>query len=400
MKNLFFILLIFTHCLFSCSNEEDPSTPPEPTILEGTLIDAEVEGVYYQSGSVSGTTDSAGTFQYEEGNNVSFRVGGIQLGETAGQAQISPIELSGTPNASISTPEVRNIASFLQSLDEDGKPENGITISSSVSEFLSGESLDFESGNFHNSLKSLLERLNEKGNSLQYVTANQAAKHLAGTLGKESEYRFLPTVLQGREWEDGTYRKYNTTGEDGKIIFNIYNKTDSVQYLFSEGAGYVMDMEYKNDTLFGYGNYYRDVTDPTTAHFEYSHRISSPGVVFDYNDTTFLGYYNYQKVDGEAGVLEGTYQSFLFFERKRTGEDPFRVDVLNNIVVIEENSEEDFKFTLSSPDGEPEVIFVNKADVDAEQLMLVQLNGLDYLFVEFYANIGLFPGLFSVKPKE
>jgi hypothetical protein len=96
------------------------------TVDNGQLIDAPVQGVRYESGSVSGVTGDLGEFQYETGGTVRFFIGDIALGEAVrGKAVITPIDL--VPNGTIDTPAVVNIARLLQSLDS--RPgDNRITI--------------------------------------------------------------------------------------------------------------------------------------------------------------------------------------------------------------------------------------------------------------------------------
>ncbi len=86
----------------------------------GVFIDAEVEGLTYQSGSSAPqTTDANGTFTYTVGQPLTFSVGGVELGTLAdGAARCTPDDFV-VP---------LNIARFLQTLDADGDPTNGIDL--------------------------------------------------------------------------------------------------------------------------------------------------------------------------------------------------------------------------------------------------------------------------------
>src|SRR5690606_38028911 len=79
-----------------------------------------------------GKTDDDGRFSYEEGESVSFSVGGIELGSAAGRAVITPADL--IPDAGAGDAAVLNIARLLQSLDADGNLLNGIQISAAMDE--------------------------------------------------------------------------------------------------------------------------------------------------------------------------------------------------------------------------------------------------------------------------
>jgi hypothetical protein len=135
-------VLTGSQCVFVASSGNDNSCKPttdkpcdsqnntDPivvvTVDNGQLIDAPVQGVRYESGSVSGVTGDLGEFQYETGGTVRFFIGDIALGEAVrGKAVITPLDL--VPNGTIDTPAVVNIARLLQSLDS--RPgDNRITI--------------------------------------------------------------------------------------------------------------------------------------------------------------------------------------------------------------------------------------------------------------------------------
>ena len=113
-----------------------------PDIAEGRFFDSPVEGLGYSSGSISGVTDASGTFQYEVGQSVSFFIGGIQLGTITPADIITPIELvSGATDEN--HPIVINILRFLQTLDQDGNPDNGIMISDVVTGLAADAGVDF-----------------------------------------------------------------------------------------------------------------------------------------------------------------------------------------------------------------------------------------------------------------
>jgi hypothetical protein len=85
---------------------------------DGTLVDAPVEGVRYESGTLSGITGSRGEFRYEVGNTIRFFIGDIALGSpVTGQAVITPLDL--VAGGTVDTPAVINIARLLQSLDSE-----------------------------------------------------------------------------------------------------------------------------------------------------------------------------------------------------------------------------------------------------------------------------------------
>ncbi|MGD8630089.1 MAG: hypothetical protein PVH38_06295 [Gammaproteobacteria bacterium] len=127
-------LLGGSQCAFFASSGGGSSDPDDENrdaglviiVGDGTLVDAPVAGVRYESGPLAGITGSHGEFQYEVGNSVRFFIGDIALGRAvAGKAVITPLDL--VEHGTIDTPAVVNIARLLQSLDAD--PDDGnITI--------------------------------------------------------------------------------------------------------------------------------------------------------------------------------------------------------------------------------------------------------------------------------
>ncbi len=73
---------------------------------------------------------------------VTFSIGGITLGSAVGQPQLTPIDL--VPGAIDATDQqVTNILRFVQSLDADSDPSNGISIPAAVLANAAGQTLDF-----------------------------------------------------------------------------------------------------------------------------------------------------------------------------------------------------------------------------------------------------------------
>jgi hypothetical protein len=97
-------------------DDEETGNATVVVVANGVLVDAPVEGVRYESGTLAGITGSSGEFRYEVGNTVRFSIGDIALGRpVAGKAVITPLDL--VENGTSDTPAVINIARLLQSLD-------------------------------------------------------------------------------------------------------------------------------------------------------------------------------------------------------------------------------------------------------------------------------------------
>ncbi|MEQ8905359.1 hypothetical protein [Ekhidna sp.] len=404
MKNFRFLLSILTivslTSLWTGCMSDDPIEEVEKNYLTGTFIDSPVQGLTYVTSDTTGKTDANGTFVYEENEiAIEFKLGGLSLGIVSINETITPLEFGGS-NATIYTPIVNNIASLLQSVDSDGDASNGITIDELVSEQFNSNTLSLTSENFASDLINLINSINvELGIDLNFVHPNDAAEHLASSLNLDGQVEFRPVVKVGRRWEDGIYYAYNTVGfddPDSEYIFNVMG--DSVVYNFGNGTAYLMNMVYEGDTLFGFGNLYFYVgTDSMGTSYEYAHRNSSPGYVVDHKDTTFISYYNYLKVSGDENLIEGVYESFLVFNRKRFDQDPFKIEVISNRLEISSLDDDD-SLTFTTYNRLADTTFLTKIHrniIEDEKMFLVQMEGSSFLFAE--RNSGFYPGLIARK---
>lgn len=120
---------LFAGGVVACGGGSDSSSnsdTPSPTVLTGTFIDSAVGNIGYRTATRSGTTNSAGEFQYLEGETVVFFIGDLELPPIEAKVIVTPLEIAQTDD--INNRIVINLARLLQSLDEDGDPSNGITI--------------------------------------------------------------------------------------------------------------------------------------------------------------------------------------------------------------------------------------------------------------------------------
>lgn len=155
--------------------------------LSGVFIDSPVQGLRWESGDLSGTTDAAGTFQYTSGATIQFYVGDILLGEATGDSVIIPLNLVvGAQDISDNT--VTNIVRFLITIDNDNNPANGIDITATVADLTNGESVDFSlsTEDFAGSgdlqvLVSTLTAATEAG-ACSLTTASDAQTHIENSI--------------------------------------------------------------------------------------------------------------------------------------------------------------------------------------------------------------------------
>ena len=158
------------------------TTPNTPTTAKvGVLLDSVVAGVSFETSSgLTGLTNSSGEFSYQTGDTVSFRLGDVELGSVAASPVLTPVELVGA--VSTADRRVINLSRFLQSLDDDADPTNGLSVTKSGRSQLAGRSLNFNLPVSTFEIAASVAVQAASGRSL--VDASTAINHLHGTLGE------------------------------------------------------------------------------------------------------------------------------------------------------------------------------------------------------------------------
>lgn len=130
--------LILTLTLSACgggdSEDDDFTGAPDPVEEStGTLLDSPVSNIEYTTGtgSRSGTTNGDGEFIYVRGDRLFFSIGDLDFPSVPAADIITPLDMADTSNPRVD--QVVNIIRLLQTLDQDGNPDNGIRISETAS---------------------------------------------------------------------------------------------------------------------------------------------------------------------------------------------------------------------------------------------------------------------------
>jgi len=140
------------------------------SVQTGSFLDAAVEGLRYETPSFSGVTNSSGDFKYVEGEKVKFYIGDYFIGEVKAGAVVSPYNLYPKDEDAALV-----LAQFLQSIDADSNPTNGISLVNQEQFSSMDSSISFSNGNFETELN------NKLGLSLT-VTKEEAKQHLDKTM--------------------------------------------------------------------------------------------------------------------------------------------------------------------------------------------------------------------------
>ena len=120
---------------------------------ESTGVFHQTEGLTYRTSARSGTTTARGEFTYRAGDTITFAVGDVMLGSVTMSSKTAAVRLTPAHLVAAVVGDVRkirnarvtNIARFVQSLDDDGNIENGITIGRRTVDAVSRrKSIDFD----------------------------------------------------------------------------------------------------------------------------------------------------------------------------------------------------------------------------------------------------------------
>jgi hypothetical protein len=187
--------------LTACGGGGGDSTTATETVSTGAFIDSAVEGLQYETATRSGTTNSLGEYDYLAGETVTFSIGGIVLGSAIAGSVVTPLSL--VPDATNATnPMVTNIVRLLLSLDSDGDPDNGITISSEVTTAANDLAVDFSVADLSadDGIISLLNNLP----TLRLVSESVAQNHFNLTLAIKAKSTWGSLQWGSSQWRSAS----------------------------------------------------------------------------------------------------------------------------------------------------------------------------------------------------
>jgi len=181
----YFVILACIAILTACGAGNDYHPPkdhisqeaPNAQRLKGCFVDSAVEGLNYTTNTLSGITDKDGTFEYRSDEIINFFVSEIFIGRTIAKPQITPIDLF-PEHSGIGSAIVTNICRFLQALDDDQNPKNGIRISQDVHDLFTIE----KPINFDQDIESFKSDLLKSYSEISLPDVKSAQKHLRQTL--------------------------------------------------------------------------------------------------------------------------------------------------------------------------------------------------------------------------
>ena len=173
------IVLSLTACGGGGGSSDDSG--PVGEVLTGRLVDSAVAGMRYETTTQSGVTDADGSFSYMLNETVVFSLGDIVLPPVASAPVVTPLDVFSTTN--IADARVINLTRLLQSLDEDGNADNGITLTSTAAASATGLTVDFGSTSFDSQVNNLVANSGSIVTSL--IDGESALDHFQETLFEE-----------------------------------------------------------------------------------------------------------------------------------------------------------------------------------------------------------------------
>ena len=285
-------------------------------VTNGVFKDSNVSGLSYESGGQTGKTDAAGKFKYEDGKDVTFSLGKVDLGSGKGKAVMTPVDL--VTDGTLASPEVINKVRFLMMLDKDNTPSNGIEISQKVqAKAASWTSVNFAANDFptQNVNNIVTSASVEDAVVHELPDAVAAAIHLKTTLLCANAGAYVGSY-EGSESGNIALLVNPVTGG---VVGSSYNSENEVS------------VEIKNTKALDYDKGLEFVSGEDSAK-TFSGKLNSTealsGTWENSEDTTKKGTFSGQRLGGESNAV---YRYTVSYSGSDKGLFTFDVDQGNNI---------------------------------------------------------------------
>ena len=141
----FIALVVFLFALFALGSSASARQVKNSELLSGTMA-GPIVGLRYETPTASGVTNEKGEFKYRAGETVTFSVANMILGSAKAGPRLNLAQLVARVDGNIDKvrdPVLTNMARFVQTLDEDGNVENGVTINAQAQSVIGRRSVNF-----------------------------------------------------------------------------------------------------------------------------------------------------------------------------------------------------------------------------------------------------------------
>jgi hypothetical protein len=213
------------------NNNKNDNDNDSSTTQSGVFLDSAVANIGYRTETLEGVTNSLGEYDYVDGETVTFFIGDLELPPVTAAGTVTPLGLAGSDDISNST--VVNIIRLLQTLDEDGNPDNGITITETAKSAATQVDFELSITDFESSSAVTTLVANSGSSNVELISQNDAIDHFADTLrdkGLVDDFSFYAATLPG---------VYEVVGinDDGlpETAQYTFNEDGTVVILFDDG---------------------------------------------------------------------------------------------------------------------------------------------------------------------
>lgn len=273
-KAFYFVFVVIAFVLSGCDDVEVHET-------QGQFVDSPVEGLQYETPSFSGKTNQLGQFNYLPGESVIFSIGSIRFPSVLAGDEITPLSVFAVNN--LEDTSVVNMLRLLQTLDEDGNPNNGIVITDQAIAAASGADVDFSSHNFDTQVAFIIKNSGSPYTSL--IDRADAVQHFRTALPYRTEdiagawaLIGLKTPKKGSLNSDDFALNFDKAivGLDGVISLNPLKNNPS-----SQTPNFTLLSNFSNIALTKEGHVRGEVTEQGEL-FDFSYLGSSKDVLIGY----------------------------------------------------------------------------------------------------------------------
>jgi len=160
----------------------------------GVFLDSPVINIGYRTETLEGVTNAQGTYPYIPGESVTFFIGNLVFPTVTAKGTVTPLDLVGTTD--INNPEVINMIRLLQTLDDNGNPDDGLTISDSAATIATQVDFSLSELSFENST-AVKDLIDSAGNSSNLVATAAAKAHFQALLDALEKLNFKVSTLPG-----------------------------------------------------------------------------------------------------------------------------------------------------------------------------------------------------------
>ncbi len=260
--NLLIVGVALAFC-FACGSSDDDN---KPNVLTGQFIDAAVGGINYRTETQEGITNANGEFSYIAEETIVFSIGDINFPSATAKTVLTPCDLADTDKTSDKS--LINMARLLQTLDTDGNPENGITISTDAHTAFSNltTTIEFDSVTFDTDVVESVKICGSVNDTL--VDASDAIKHLDKTISAildntpEIDNVNFFDFFDYAPINHGEIKVYSGTWDTGDIRIEVSHKNTNTE---------VIDGNYQTTYLTNNYNYQQARVDPIYIAYHYMH---------------------------------------------------------------------------------------------------------------------------------